>query len=207
MRYQNARLDVSRERGCAARLELNWEHLVDSVSDDRSDQDLARRALSDRAAFALLYDRYVTRIYRYCYRRLGNRSDAEDATSAVFVRALERLGTYGGGSFAAWMFAIARTTVANRFREQTPDSLGDRGDLPDQSERPDEVAIAAADASDLARLLSMLPEDQREVMELRLAGLKGAEIAETMDRSIAATKMLQLRAMKRLRAAAESLPR
>ena len=44
--------------------------------------------------------------------------------------------------------------------------------------------------------------DQREVIELRLAGLTGREIAEAMERSVDAVKMLQLRAMKRLRAAA-----
>jgi len=46
-----------------------------------------------------------------------------------------------------------------------------------------------------------LPVDQREVIELRLAGLTGREIAEAMERSVDAVKMLQLRAMKRLRAA------
>lgn len=189
------------------RLDLGREQLVDPGSLERSDQELARRAISDRAEFGLLYDRYATNVYRYCHRRLGNRPDAEDATSAVFLRALERLGSYGGGSFPAWLFAIARTTVANRFRERLPDLLGERDDLLDPAEQPDEAAIASADVSDVAALLSLLPADQREVMELRLAGLTGAEIAEAMNRSVAAIKMLQLRAMKRLRAVAVALPR
>jgi DNA-directed RNA polymerase specialized sigma24 family protein len=47
--------------------------------------------------------------------------------------------------------------------------------------------------------LNDLPADQRRVIELRLAGLTGAEIAGVLNRSVAAVKMLQLRAMTRLR--------
>jgi DNA-directed RNA polymerase specialized sigma24 family protein len=52
----------------------------------------------------------------------------------------------------------------------------------------------------LRALLAPLPVDQRRVLELRLAGLTGAEIAVVLARSVAAVKMLQLRAMTRLRA-------
>jgi RNA polymerase sigma-70 factor (ECF subfamily) len=172
---------------------------VVTESDQPTDRDLACRAITERDAFALLYDRYAARVYRFCYRRFGDRQEAEDATSAIFVRALERLDSYHGGSFPAWLFAIARTTVANRYRERAVGRLDDRAEIVDPGERPDETAIAAADATELRALLGSLSGEQREVIELRLAGLTGAEIAESMQRSVAATKMLQLRAMKRLR--------
>jgi RNA polymerase sigma-70 factor (ECF subfamily) len=167
---------------------------------DETDEALARRALQERAAFGVLYDRYVSRVYRYCIRRLGERADAEDATSAVFTRALERLPTYRGGSFPAWIFAIARSTVADRFRREMPERLGDRDEVLDPEPGPDEVAMAASDRLAVSALLALLPRDQREVLELRLAGLIGSEIASTMGRTVPAVKMLQLRAMKRLRA-------
>lgn len=159
--------------------------------------------MTDRDAFALLYDRYAARVYRFCYRRLGERQAAEDATGDVFVRALERLDTYRGGSFPAWLFAIARTTVSDRFRDGDVARLNERWDAVDPDQRPDEAALAREDARTIAALLEVLPGDQREVIELRLAGLTGAEIAESMGRSVSAIKMLQLRAMKRLRSAVE----
>jgi RNA polymerase sigma factor (sigma-70 family) len=64
------------------------------------------------------------------------------------------------------------------------------------------LSLRASDVESVNSLLMELPVDQREVIELRLAGLTGREIAEAMERSVDAVKMLQLRAMKRLRAAA-----
>jgi RNA polymerase sigma-70 factor (ECF subfamily) len=164
-----------------------------------SDNELVRFALVDRTAFGPIYDRYAIRIYKYCYRRLGNRDDAEDATSAIFIRAIERLSSFRDGSFAAWLFAIARTTVADRFRVKVAEPLHQTYDAADSQPTPLDVAIEAEATQSLFFLIGALPVDQREVIELRLAELTGAEIAEAMGRSVPAVKMLQLRAMKRLR--------
>ena len=175
---------------------------MENATDIESDQALALRARTERDAFGLLYDRYVTRIYRYCYRRFGNRHDAEDTTSAVFIRALERLETYKGGSFRAWLFAIARTSVADRYRHLPEAPFDALFEVADANECPEEHAIRAADVHAVRFMLASLSPDQREVIELRLAGLDGADIARAMNRSVDAVKMLQLRAMRRLRASA-----
>ena len=167
-----------------------------------TDRDLAMRARGDRAAFAVLYDRYVTRVFRYSFRRLETRHEAEDATSAIFMRALERIDDYRGGSFAAWLFAIARSSLADHYRRRSDLPLDATFEVVDARDAPDEIAERASDAESLNALLADLPNDQREVIEMRLTGLSGREIAQVMDRSVDAVKMLQLRAMKRLRAAA-----
>jgi RNA polymerase sigma-70 factor (ECF subfamily) len=164
-----------------------------------SDNELVKLALRDRQQFGVLYDRYATRVYRFCYRRLDGRFEAEDATSTIFMRALERLPSFRDGSFAAWLFAIARTTVTDRHRARLVLPLPETHDQVDPDPSPSDQAIAAEAARTVHGLLGSLPGDQREVIELRLAGLSGAEIAEAMDRSVAAVKMLQLRAMKRLK--------
>src|SRR5690242_1419996 len=76
----------------------------------------------DRAAFALLYDRYVGPIYRFCYRRLGGKEDAEDATSSIFINALAALPTYCAdrGSFRSWLFAIAHHALIDHARSRRP---------------------------------------------------------------------------------------
>ena len=175
--------------------------MLTTGTEAETDRDLALRARMERAAFAALYDRYVTRIYRYCFRRLESRHDAEDATSAIFTRALERLDDYRGGTFAAWLFAIARSSLADQHRRRVDLYLFDQLELIDDRDGPEVVAARASDVESVNSLLMELPVDQREVIELRLAGLTGREIAEAMERSVDAVKMLQLRAMKRLRAA------
>ncbi|HKG27362.1 MAG TPA: sigma-70 family RNA polymerase sigma factor [Thermomicrobiales bacterium] len=166
---------------------------------DADDAELAARAVADRAAFGVLYDRYASPVYRFCFRRLGERAAAEDATSATFLRAIEALPGFRGGSFRAWLFAIAHSVVVNGRRRRTESALDETYEVVDPSMSPEDAAIAADGRRQIVELLAAIPEDQRRVIELRLAGLSGNEIAESIGKSVAAVKMLQHRAMQRLR--------
>jgi DNA-directed RNA polymerase specialized sigma24 family protein len=65
------------------------QHPSKSVAEpDSSDDELVALAMEDPRHFSLLYARYLDPVHRYCYRRLGSREAAEDATSLVFTRAL-----------------------------------------------------------------------------------------------------------------------
>jgi RNA polymerase sigma-70 factor (ECF subfamily) len=161
-------------------------------------------AVVDRRALAPLYRRYAPEVYRFCLRRLRTREAAEDATSLVFERVLTSLHTFRGGAFAPWLFAIAHNTVVNITRRRSAVAMPDHYDATDPAIGPEAAAVASADAQELWRLLDALPDDQRQVIELRLAGLRGPEIAAALGRSPGAVRMLQFRAMTRLRAAFES---
>ncbi len=162
--------------------------------------ELVARARVDRAAFAPLYARYLDPVYRYCYRRLGSREAAEDATSEVFYKALATLPGYRDGSFQGWLFAIAHNAVVDAARRRRPEEpLGPEHDPLDGAASPEELALVADDRHRLRRLLERLPADQRSVMELRLAGLTGGEIATALGRSLGSVKMLQFRAVAQLR--------
>lgn len=168
-----------------------------------SDEALAARAPSDAGAFALLYERYLDRVYRYCFRRLGSREAAEDATSLVFMKALAALPRFRGGAFRAWLFTIAHHVVVDRYRRAwSEQSLETAGDLLDVAPSPEDLALAADEWRIARGLLSHLPEHQRQVVELRLAGLTGAEIGEVLGRSAANVNVTQYRALARLRALA-----
>jgi RNA polymerase sigma-70 factor, ECF subfamily len=173
--------------------------LVKRDDTDVDDVELAARAVLDRAAFGVLYDRYASPVYRYCYRRLGDRAAAEDATSATFLRAIEALPGFRGGSFRAWLYTIAHSVVVNGARRRTESALDETYEVADPAVSPEEAAIAADDRRQIVELLASLPEEQRRVIELRLAGLSGNEIAESIGKSVAAVKMLQHRAMQRFR--------
>src|SRR5687767_6167045 len=85
------------------------------------DEDLVAQAQrGDREAFAVLYDRYLARVHGYCYRLLGEREAAEDATTDTFMRALTALPACRTGSFRSWLFAITHNVIADEWRRQRP---------------------------------------------------------------------------------------
>ena len=79
---------------------------------------LVAQAKHDRHAFALLYHRYVEDVYRYCYRRLGSKEEAEDATSQVFTKALAGIARLAEQPFRAWLFTILHNLHLNAARKR-----------------------------------------------------------------------------------------
>src|SRR5215469_6203654 len=82
------------------------------------DARLVAAARADRQAFVALYDRYFERVLAYVRLRVRDAAACEDVTSRVFVTALEKLGSFRGeGSFAGWLFQIARNAVYDTHRQ------------------------------------------------------------------------------------------
>src|SRR5438067_7424500 len=84
----------------------------------QSDEALALAARQDRSAFLALHGRYIDRIERYVLARTSNPSDVEDLVSIIFMRALEHIRQFQPhrGSFAGWLFTIARNAVSDHYR-------------------------------------------------------------------------------------------
>ena len=152
---------------------------------------------ADAQAFAALYDHYLDPIYKYCYRRLPTAEDAEDATSLVFAKALVDLPRQrDSGAVRSWLFAIAHNVVADHYRAQPTDPGPDgRRAVPDRAS----AEACSHDDDELRSLLAQLPDDQARILELRLAGLTGPEIAQVLGKSPTAVKVAQFRAYARLR--------
>ena len=162
-------------------------------------------AQSDPAAFGPIFDAYVGPIYRFCLLRLRNREQAEDVASQTFLKALDSIDSYRGGSVRAWLFAIARSTVIDLQRRQTTEHVNARRSLTGESDvSPEDALLVAEDVRWLHSSLDELTDAQREVVELRLMGLTGIEIAEATGRSHGSMRALQFRAMARLKKMHES---
>lgn len=161
-------------------------------------------ARRDPRAFAPLYDRYAVAIYRFCYRKVGDVEVANDLTAQVFVKAIERLDRYQpkpGATFRSWLFAIARNTVTDRWRRHRPSHPLDpvAHSLVDRDPGPEQQAIDAEDLIHLNATLDSLPEKQRAIVELRLAGFTTTDIMAALDMTEPAVKSAQHRAYRRLR--------
>jgi RNA polymerase sigma-70 factor, ECF subfamily len=171
------------------------------------DARLVVLAKGDPRAFAPLYARYFDPVYRYCYRRLGHPEAAADATAQVFAKALAALPGYrdDAPSFRSWLFAIAHNAVVDDLRARRPAAPIDAAaEVAARGPSPEEAVLRDEAGRTVRTLLASLPEDQRQILELRLAGLTGPEIATALGRSLGAVKVAQVRAFARLRATFES---
>jgi RNA polymerase sigma-70 factor (ECF subfamily) len=162
---------------------------------------LVAAARHDVTAFALLYRRYVTPIYRYLLSRTGNEADAQDLTAQVFLEALEGLPRYRErGSFAAWLFTIARRRATDQYRHRSPLPLDDAPDFGDDND-PLSRVIEHEALDCLKDLIVQLDDDQRDLLRLRFAaGLTFGQIGIILGRSEAAVKMAVHRLLDQLRA-------
>jgi RNA polymerase sigma-70 factor, ECF subfamily len=167
------------------------------------DARLVALAKTDPRAFAPLYARYFDPVYRYCYRRLGHPEAAADATAQVFAKALAALPGYReeAPSFRSWLFAIAHNVIADDLRARRPVApMTAAADVAAAEPSPEEMVLSNEVGCLVRAHLAQLPPDQRQILELRLAGLTGPEIATALGRSLGAIKIAQVRAFARLRA-------
>lgn len=150
-----------------------------------------------------LYEETLPTVYRYIYSKVGNREEAEDLTSQVYLKALRGLDDARDSTATqAWLFQVARTTIADywrafyRLRSSSLDDLLAGGwDSSVDVEQPDGDQSAVARAR---RILSRLPERYAEVLTCRfLLNLSLRETAARMNLTEANIKVLQFRALKK----------
>lgn len=206
---------IAARRQSGGHLKQQEEELAATQVVDRDSVQVAA-ALEDPYAFAPLYDRYFDSIHGYCLRRIGNPDDAADATSQIFTNALHGLRNFRsnpskpGSSFRSWLFSIAHNVVIDvyRRRRQTvslepDDPASNRLDsatvVRDPGPSPEDLAISMDSHISVVEALAQLPERQRSIIELRLAGLSHAEIAGALELSSTAIRSAQYRGMTKLR--------
>jgi RNA polymerase sigma-70 factor (ECF subfamily) len=185
-------------------LQLNTPMDASELSAEEAERRQIDAARRDPAAFAPLYAAYFDPIYRYCYLRLHHRELAAEAASQTFLKALAGIGGFRSGSFKSWLYAIARNVTIDMQRASRPQVELEHAELvEDPAMSPEASALQRDEQERLWRALDRLSDEQREVLELRLAGLTGQEIAGATRRSLSATKSIQFRALSRLRTVLE----
>lgn len=169
------------------------------------DERLVRQAQSgDHGALEELCRREWRSVYTLLYASLKNRSETEDATQDVFLRALRSFDSYQHRDtpFRAYLATIAKNLLRDRWRRPRP-SIVDISDQPEQHDdepQPDERLLEAERQRSVHDLLDSLNADQRDVIRLRvLEGRSTDEVAAIMNRTPNAIRQLQHRAITTLR--------
>ncbi len=158
--------------------------------------------------YADLYRQYLPRILNYVRLRVDGEDLAQDLTAAVFERAVSRQHTLRRReAFGAWLFQIARTTVAGYYRQRRPVvplEVVDEQQAPNPS--PTEALIQRQELDRLRGVLSTLSEREQEIIRLKFgAGLGNQEIARVMRLKAGHVAVILFRALRKLRARLEEI--
>ena len=152
--------------------------------------------------FQAFYEDNLVSVYRFVFKSVRNREEAEDLTSQIFLKALRYLDPeHSTHSARSWLFKIAHTTIADYWRTHYRaliSSLDVRLEVGWEGPA-DEVILGTNEraAERVSNLLQALPERYREVLRYRfLFNLSIRETAATMGVSEANVKVLQFRALK-----------
>lgn len=154
-------------------------------------------------SFRTLYQENLSVVYRFIYSKVGNREEAEDLTSQVFLKAVRGLDRERGGqSIQSWLYQVARTTIADHWRSfykiraTSLESMLEQGWEEPAEERVELPSYQPEER--VRRILELLPPHYREVLTCRfLLSLSIRETAERMGLTEANVKVLQFRALKK----------
>lgn len=148
-----------------------------------SDEELVVRAVSarDRDAFGELVRRHQSRVRNWLRQLTRNAAMADDIAQEAFIKAWDKLGSFGGqGRFAAWLMRIAYTEFLMARRKSKGEQRLAAAVEAARAEAPvHDPSGEQAAAADLERMLAILTDDERAVMVLCYAqGFSHGEASE-----------------------------
>ncbi len=181
--------------------------------EEMEERELVERAKEeDPEAFGVLYKRYVRKIYRYIWYRIGNHQDTEDLTAKVFYKALANIDRYEqrGKPFSAWLYRIAHNLVANWFRDRERRRKRKEiflGWLPRTTQPEDgpeaQVEIKEGEKARREAFLEIIrrrPPNEQQLLILKFVeGMSNAKIGRIVGCSEGAVKSRYFRILKSLK--------
>lgn len=160
----------------------------------------------DSEAFGKLYDVYVEKIYRFVFFKVRSRFEAEDITQQVFLKTWQNIKTYKpqkGAGFSSWLYRIARNSVIDHYR-----TAKDHVDIEDLKNDGQFTSIPdpGGDMDRIERFkkieasLVILTDDERDVIVMKfIEELSNKEIGDVLDKNQGAIRVIQHRALKKLK--------
>jgi RNA polymerase sigma-70 factor (ECF subfamily) len=175
--------------------------MLRALTIEPTDEDLLSRvAQGDRDAFGDLYKRYARAVLGLALRRIGDRGRAEDAVQEAFTSIWRAARSYRRerGPVAPWLYTVARNAIADRGRARSEPPV-ELVETPSDSPGPPDRAEQSWIAWRVHRALEVLPETERNVLELAYwGGLSQSEIAGFLGLPLGTVKTRTRSGLKRL---------
>lgn len=171
----------------------------------QKEKTMIEEAQKDPEKFGALYDLYFDQIYRYIYRRVGQKDAVYDLTSQTFFDALSHIKNFEwrGYSFSSWLYKIAHNNVLKWYRDNTKVHLTDlvEGEtIPDQNiNHPEELQKRQTQA-EVQKVLKQLNSEEREIIRLKFfEEVSNIEMAEILGVSPNHIGVKVFRALQRVK--------
>jgi RNA polymerase sigma factor (sigma-70 family) len=139
-----------------------------------------------REALARIYEKYLDSMLTLAMGLLNDASEAQDVVHDVFVSFAKSAPGFGlRGSLSGYLATSVVNRVRDHKRRLRRQACRDaRFCVSTPSAGPDQMVIFNEEAARLNEAVAQLPEDQREVVVLRVtAGMKFQEIAKLQETS------------------------
>jgi RNA polymerase sigma-70 factor (ECF subfamily) len=175
------------------------------VLPDDSDDDalLIKAQKGDKEAISIIYRRYINPIFAFVRMKVEQKHLAEDITSTVFEKFIKSIanGTAPNRHLRGWLFQVARNSITDAMGKMPAMSLDLFEDfVPIDSPTPEATVIRQMDVKQVRHLIRQLSQDQQDVLLLRFdQQLDVQETADVLGKSAGAVKVLQFRAIEKLR--------
>lgn len=153
----------------------------------------------DENAFAFLFNMFSDRIYRFISYKVNVVAEREDILQDVFVKAWKGLPKYRVEelNFSAWLYKIALNSIIDFYRKQArkPESVELMDDAAVTTDHDNQDSTLMID-----KVFKELNPDYKTVLELRyIQGFELDEIAQVLDKTNLAVRLLVHRALKQSR--------
>lgn len=151
--------------------------------------------LGDEKSLEILIYKHKSRIYNFIFSKVLNRDIAEDIFQETFIKVIKTLknGVYNEeGKFLSWVMRISHNLIIDYFRKSNRMPKFEASDdydvfqfITDNSPNAENNLIKDQVVNDLQNLITELPDDQKEVLNMRLyRDMSFKEIAEITGVSI-----------------------
>lgn len=151
-------------------------------------------------AFNQLVLRYQDLVYTVSYRIMGESESASDITQDTFLKAYQRLDTFRGGNFKAWLTRIASNLCYDELRkvkrhpetyldDLAPEESDDGAPIPSDADTPEEIAQQTELQQVIQDCILSLSDDQRVILVMcDVQGMSYQEIADETQVQIGTVK-------------------
>lgn len=155
----------------------------------------------DWSNFDELYNIYINKIYKFIYLKTLHKEVAEDLTSQVFLKVVEKVNNFQASSnFSAWIYTLARNTVIDFYRSKKIEfnvdecwNITDNIDLPQNIDNRQQL-------QQVQQYLQKIPQKHREIIVMRVwGGMSFEEIAQITNKSEGGVKMSFYRLLRNIK--------
>ena len=181
-----------------------------TFSGERLDAVVAEAVAGNRDALREVLEIIRPIVVRYCRARVGTAErsglSADDVAQEVYLAAITALPRYKdqGRPFLAFVYGIAAHKVADAHRAAARNRADPTDIVPERyslDAGPEQMALNSESSERMNKLMSVLPEKQREILILRVVvGMSAEETAEAVGSTAGAGRVAQHRALARLKA-------